>query len=242
MDDLFDVARFASELCAALNDRDVADLVIVPGVMQSLQRGTDDEQGGQVVGVASWTLGELYRTSVKHLSDDDVDTTVGVLVACPGHLRAWNIRKRWCNDVDKELHFNALILRRAPKAAEAWAHRRWLLRRGCEDVESEFVLVRHAMRRAFANYYAGVHFMLYLRNRKDVVRWCREFLATHPRDATGWAVYRVALQGSDGALELDAEEVFVRDMLQRYAASQAVCGHAKWWTVWREKLDADPSR
>lgn len=237
-------------LSSALEAPDVTDLVLVHGSTEQLQRGKDDEDGGFVIGVASWTLGELYRVCVNHICDADLTFTVGILVACPGHLRAWNNRKRGLQrgalKLSNELHFNSLILRRAPKCAEAWAHRRWLLRQDTCKINDELQVVRHSMRRAVASYYAGVHFLLVLArcdpsDACDAVRDSREFLCTHPRDSTAWAVHRTALRKAAGLVELNEENAFLDDMVRRYKVSQAVNGHSKWWSMWRDSIDTHGS-
>lgn len=99
-----------------------------------------------------------------------VDTCSAVLAALNGHCySAWHARKRLIArgavGLHDELRTSTLVLRRFPKAPEAWAHRRWLIRHAassgaagslpCWREEVVFCMELAAARRA--NYYAGVH-------------------------------------------------------------------------------------
>lgn len=237
----FDVRAFVAAVCDALADARAADLAIIPGVCAYVS-ALQVSPCGTSVGVASWTLSSLYNSR---------DNTA-VLVACPDNLTAWNARKRaltCITDLEEELRFSELIIRRAPKSVEAWAHRNWTLRQmhiGTVDARKELDLAREMADKMFANYYAGVHRVRSLRRdididaKQKVARWevveSRTFLKTHPKDPSAWHAHRTALTiaNADGR-QKEEEHTFVADMMRRYGKdSQSIQCHHKWWARQRK--------
>lgn len=249
----FDAASFVRAVCAALADPRAADLAIIPGVCAYVP-ALQVSSCGASVGVASWTLSTLYNF-------DNNGNTTAVLVACPDNLSAWNARKRKCTDNDfiEELRFSRLIIRRAPKSVESWAHRNWALRRLRStapervDVKKELDFAREMAGKRFANYYAGVHRfrnLTVLKTEMDVgmdnnrqvalreVEESRHFLQTHPKDPSAWHVHRTALviaKQTNEDKEEDEENAFVDDMVLRYGKqSQSIQTHHRWWVRHRD--------
>jgi protein prenyltransferase alpha subunit repeat containing protein 1 len=57
----------------------------------------------------------------------------GALLLNPDVTTFWNMRREMLQasrlDMHRELHFTAVLLSRKPKCAEAFAHRKWVVRR-----------------------------------------------------------------------------------------------------------------
>jgi len=239
----FDDVMFVHAVSEALADIRAADLAIIPGVpryVPSLQVSPC----GASVGVASWTLSTLYNSG----------RNTAVLVSCPDNLTAWNVRKRklcanenlpglYTSQLKEELRFSKLIIKRAPKSVEAWAHRNWTLRRiyslantnatQLVQLEKELDLAREMAGKMFANYYAGVHRgrILARIDTKAALREVeasRNFLKTHPKDPSAWHVHRTALTIANQSQK--EEDAFASDMMLRYGKnSQSIQAHLKWW-------------
>lgn len=231
--------ELVEEIATALEDACDLTISIDPVKITKAVREVDG-----CVAIASWCLGPLYRACVGDGTKlSDIRTASALLVACPEHLAAWNLRKRHFNrtgNVSEELRFNKVILLRAPKAGEAWAHRAWILERAeltYLRVKLELDFARKLAGKTFANYYAGGHRVQMLRcaassKFDEITTWelgnSRYFLATHPRDASAWNAHRAAVLAAPNGM--DVEEVqFVADMKQRYPTSQSVATHVKWW-------------
>lgn len=237
----------ATAVEAALGKSDVTELAIIAEPVRLADAAPLRVQAG-CVGVASWALSTLYvsacmRMQRAHDVAGRARAATALLVAVPDDLRAWGARKRAVEmEVRKELALCALILTRAPKAACAWTHRAWILRRvelSDEMLREELAVARGAASRAKANYYAGVHRARLLPELgvdllTDQLADGRVWLQTHPTDASGWW-WHGALLRKMRVTDEGVEDRFVDDMMGRYGGrSEAVRRHAQWWRGRRE--------
>ncbi|PXF46252.1 hypothetical protein BWQ96_03908 [Gracilariopsis chorda] len=187
------------------------------------------------IGIRSWVLPKLYKRSIARLVEnrEDIDASTSLLLTTPDNLTAWNARKAHTtrDNIATELEFSRLMLTRAPKSAESWSHRAWILREhayppSAEQMEIELQLAWFAASRSAHNYYAGVH-------RARLLPWLsesmaerernksRKWLQTHVTDASGWWYHRAlrSAVSKDERSEDGAEQQWFHDMHGRYAQS-----------------------
>lgn len=195
-------------------------------------------------GLASWCLTPLYAEARRLLKRDsaNIQAATVILIVNPDYRSAWNLRKELIREdiVRSELLFSQLVLTRAPKSAETWAHRAWLLQKyGCDGAQSEreLEIAWRASSCAPNNYYAGVHRLRLLSHiphhllAEELIKG-RKWLRTHVGDASGWWYHRALLErleaGDETHITCD-EERWLSDMQARYGNKyQNVAVFSKW--------------
>lgn len=209
-------------------------------------------------GLASWALNPLYVSCKRRLASrrDDIAAATAILIVSPDFLTAWNVRKTMFKreEVDRELHFSAIVLTRSPKSAEAWAHRHWIIHTvgvDCVQHSVELRLAWMAASRAFSNYYATVHRIRVLHAVDDValsreLTTSRSWLRTHIGDSSGWTYHRAILKAlfQRQALPQNDETTWFSQMFRNYASAyQNIKIHNLWLPIINvERLDKVDTR
>mmetsp|Transcript_6175 Transcript_6175/g.20129 ORF Transcript_6175/g.20129 Transcript_6175/m.20129 type:complete len:275 (+) Transcript_6175:80-904(+) len=140
-------------------------------------------------------LREVWREAKARHGTPTASTATLLLVG--DAYSAWNVRKRRrredsdgdavdvVDDLEEELAFNAVVLKRHPKAAAAWSHRRWLLKEGASERE-ELALCETLALRHPRNYFAWTHRAWVAERLGDfpgeldfAARWLRSHVTDH---------------------------------------------------------------
>lgn len=231
-DDL--VTSLASSLCPP--SQSLTDLAIVFAPSSSSEALV---HAPACLGVASWALTPLYLAARRRLAANrrDICAASALLVATPDDATAWAVRKASFApaDADDELRFSALILRRDPKAAAAWAHRGWVLAQvGWEDrAGAELRLAETAAAAKACNYYAGVHRMLALERcgddqvRAEVLR-SRAWMERHVSDCSGWWFHYNAVRRVKEETILAEERAWAEGMQEFHEDYESMRRYCRW--------------
>lgn len=238
-DDVDELITLVAEAFSSKNIFEIEEVGVIMEPRPEKQIATPattalQEKDGRI-GIRSWVLPTLYKRSLARLVENrqDLDASTALLLATPDNLTGWNARKAQTtrDNLATELQFSRLMLTRAPKSAESWSHRAWLLRQHAQPVpaertEMELQLGWLAASRAAHNYYAGAHRARLLGWLSESMaarerRKSRKWLQTHVTDASGWWYHRAlrqALSNSEGGEDGD-EQQWLHDMQARYAQS-----------------------
>ncbi|XP_023712259.1 protein prenyltransferase alpha subunit repeat-containing protein 1 isoform X2 [Cryptotermes secundus] len=132
------------------------------------------------LGLESWCVRHVYCYTYRRLMDARHlrNRREGALLLNPDVTTFWNMRRELLQasrlDMQGELHFTAVLLSRKPKCAEAFAHRKWVVKRLLladadkdELLEKELQVSQYAADRYPNNYHAWSHRM-----------WCLTHLAS----------------------------------------------------------------
>jgi hypothetical protein len=110
------------------------------------------------LGIPASLLQDLYTTAL--LTPFTLKSTKILLMINPEHYSAWNIRRTLSNDLQHELLFTTLVIRKHPKRGATWSYRAWLLSKmklNEIDYEKEVELGLEAARLYYQNYHAWTH-------------------------------------------------------------------------------------
>lgn len=114
---------------------------------------------------------------------------------------AWNSRKRKMSDVQAELDFNKVVLKKHAKAASAWSHRKWCIERCGRVPSGELSLCELLAERYPRNYFAWTHRLWLLRFERENLDLVTPFLAKHVTDYSA-AHFALALAANPSDLEV----------------------------------------
>ena len=133
--------------------------------------------------------------------------TAATLLLSGDVYTAWNVRKKRFveGSLVEELAFNAVVLRRHPKAGSAWSHRRWCLERfGSADIDADYALCATLAERYPRNYFAWRHRAWLADQRPETLAFATHWLRTH---VTDYSCAHYAL-----SLAAKRPEIFLKDL------------------------------
>eukprot|EP00998_Keelungia_sp_KM082_P006060 NODE_2333_length_1086_cov_78.011470_g2315_i0.p1 GENE.NODE_2333_length_1086_cov_78.011470_g2315_i0~~NODE_2333_length_1086_cov_78.011470_g2315_i0.p1 ORF type:complete len:248 (+),score=15.01 NODE_2333_length_1086_cov_78.011470_g2315_i0:235-978(+) len=157
---------------------------------------------------------------------------------------AWNRRKRLvlAGDVQlqDDLAFNYVVLKKHPKCGEVWAHRQWLLRQHAPDAtgrQVEIGVCVDCAARHPRNYYAWTHRRIVAAAMptdeitQEVANMI-SYVRAHVSDASGVAYLQQLIDMQEAPSELlRSQSEWLQELLVRSPEHEALWTHLRWLTL-----------